>query len=879
MTMLTLPNTAACAVTPVWLDCDVGHDDAMALILAAYHPQIKLLGVSSVSGNSSIENTTRNAIRIIQAAGIEGVKVYQGAGKPLVKQVEYAANIHGASGIDGTDLLPEVDYEKYFDEDTSAVNAMYNAIMSSDEPISIVAVGPLTNIALLLSMYPKVIPKIKVLSIMGGAIGLGNTTAAAEFNIYCDPEAAHIVLNAGLEHIALVPLDVTHTVRTTDAVIARINRLLPEPNFAQLTTELLLFFSNTYSVVFDDRSGAPLHDPVAVSYLFMRSAFTETHIRVDVECSRGNGSGRTYCDFQNKTKLPANCWVTTAVDVEVFWDAMIGAELAMPPTAKKTKSLLEQIADITDPQPKDYDIENDGIADNAFIGGQSGSGSEESEDEELVRKHYVSMDKSALRRQQGIGELGPKYTGSRISRKDLYDGDDISEQSDDEEIESGSQESDSGSESEDDAVAITGEASSDADSGEDSEADSEDDSGEDSDASGYSSAIGNGKKATESRERLRAEMKKLEEGEKALLSSITQTARSDIEKGQHVLNQTHMWEGMLDARIRIQKLVTAANELPQFDMFDALVESQFADNDDNMDDSETSNHLENARQSVMLLLQSIVELQQALVEQNPAVSKASQSAQKRKASESMDEDDTDNTAVVWKELSDLRSGFKPYRDESLEKWGNKVQISANVASLKKFKAVNQGILHQINQTLAAGDRLVERTQLKRVEYKIIGKESVQPSEEGEQSKVDAHLKDTDPEIFDDTDYYQQLLRELIESRMVDSNDTNGGVGTRWAAVNHRPSKKRAVDTKASKGRRIRYHVLEKLQNFMPPVPMGTWHEDMVNELFSSLLGQKVPKSILDAELEESKPQASTVTESLMESGEIDISSHGLRLFG
>ncbi|KAJ2119147.1 rRNA-processing protein bfr2 [Coemansia sp. RSA 720] len=871
MTIFTLPNIASCAVTPVWLDCDVGHDDAMALILAAYHPQIKLLGVSSVSGNSSIENTTKNAIRIIQAAGIEGVKVYQGAAKPLVKQVEYATNIHGASGIDGTDLLPEADYERYFEEDTSAVNAMYNAIMSSNELVSIVAVGPLTNIALLLSVYPKVIPKIKVLSIMGGAIGLGNTTAAAEFNIYCDPEAAHIVLNAGLGHIALVPLDVTHTVRTTDAVIARINKMLPEPKFAQLTTELLLFFSNTYSVVFDERNGAPLHDPVAVSYLFMRSAFAETHIRVDVECGQGNGSGRTYCDFQNKTKLPANCWVTTAVDVEVFWDAM----LVMPPTAKKTKSLLEQIADITDPQPKDYDIENDGITDNAFIGGHSGSDSEESEDEELVRKHYVSMDKSTLRRQQGIGELGPKYTGSRISRKDLYEGDVLSEESDDEELESGSQESDSGSESEDDAVAITGEANSDTDSGEDSE----DDSGEDSDASGYSSAGGNGKTAAESRERLRAEMKKLEEGEKALLSSITQTARSDIEKGQHVLNQTHMWEGMLDARIRIQKLVTAANELPQFDMFDALVETQFADNDDNMDESVASNHLEKARQSVMLLLQSIVELQQALVEQNPAVSKASQSMHKRKASDSMDEDDTDNTAVVWKELSDLRSSFKPYRDESLEKWGNKVQISANVASLKKFKAVNQGILHQINQTLAAGDRLVERTQLKRVEYKIIGKEAPQQSEEGEQSKVDAHLKDTDPEIFDDTDYYQQLLRELIESRMVDSNDTSGSLGTRWAAVNHRPSKRRAVDTKASKGRRIRYHVLEKLQNFMPPVPMGTWHEDMVNELFSSLLGQKVPKSILDAELEGSKPQASTVTESLMESGEIDISAHGLRLFG
>ncbi|KAJ2847732.1 rRNA-processing protein bfr2 [Coemansia brasiliensis] len=525
----------------------------------------------------------------------------------------------------------------------------------------------------------------------------------------------------------------------------------------------------------------------------------------------------------------------------------------MPPTSKKTKSLLEQIADISDPRPKDFDIENAGIADNAFIAGYSQSEDEESEDEDLKRGHYIEVGKSTLRRQQGIGELGPKYTGSRVSRKDLYDDQD-SDQSDlsDKDVEM--------------AASSTGsEAGQTASEGEASSSESEDESDEDGSDSGGAS--------NETRERIRAEMKKLEEGEKALLSSITQTAKSDVEKGQHVLNQTRMWEGSLDARIRMQKLVTAANELPQFDTFTDLVETHYPVDADMAEDA---NQLEKAQKSVKLLLRSIIDLRTTLIENNLAVDKAhdaAQPGQKRKSAEPMDEDIVD---AMWKELEGLRSRFKLYRDESLEKWGNKVQISANAASLKKFKAVNQGIMYQINQTLAAEQRLIERTQLKRVDYKIIGKEQHKSAErENEQSKVDAHLKDTDPEIFDDTDFYQQLLRELIESRMVDSNDSAGALGTRWAAVNQRPqSKKRNVDTKASKGRRIRYHVMEKLQNFMPPIPTGTWHEDMVNELFSSLLGQKVPKSVLDAELEENEPQASTVTESLLHSGDIDVIDNG-----
>ncbi|KAJ1956385.1 hypothetical protein EC988_001377 [Linderina pennispora] len=311
--------------TPVWLDCDVGHDDALALLLAAYHPQIKLLGISAVAGNASLRNTTANAIRVLQAAGIEGVKVYPGASKPLVKPSEHAADIHGESGLDGTDLLPEPDYEKYLGTDKKAIEAIRDVLMTSEEPVTIVAVGPLTNIALLVSVYPEVVPKIHMLSVMGGAIALGNTTAAAEFNIYFDPEAAQIVLQAGIGHIAMVPLDVTHTVLASKAVIERINKEVAEPKFAKLLTDLLWFFGSTYEDVFGEKDGAPLHDPVAMAYVFMRDAFSERLMHVSVDCSQGPCNGRTVCDVKNKSKLEPNCYITTAVDVDRFWDVMIGA--------------------------------------------------------------------------------------------------------------------------------------------------------------------------------------------------------------------------------------------------------------------------------------------------------------------------------------------------------------------------------------------------------------------------------------------------------------------------------------------------------------------------------------------------------------------------
>ncbi|KAJ1925135.1 rRNA-processing protein bfr2 [Coemansia sp. S17] len=559
----------------------------------------------------------------------------------------------------------------------------------------------------------------------------------------------------------------------------------------------------------------------------------------------------------------------------------------MSKASKRAKSLLEQIADIADPRPKDFDIENAGVDDNAFVRAGSESEDEISDDEELKRDHYIDMGKSTLRRNQGIGQMGPKYVGSRVSRKDLYDGLEDSDEDLAEEMAPAS--------SDDDMESDIGSDSEEAESNDDISAPvpkrntavDMDDSDSDSDSEGSESEAEVEDVAAGSRDRIRDEIRRLEEGEKALLKTITQTARSDVEKGQHAVNQTRLWEGALDARIRVQKLVTAANELPQYDLFSKLVEESCLGD---TSAAEEDNCLENARQSVRLLLGSLVDLRRALVAQSPSVKQAQQEAisaqagSKRNAMQALD--DEDELAATWGELEELRGELQPYRDESLEKWSNKVQISSSVTATKKFKAVNQGIMHQIGQALAGKDRLIERTQLKRAEYKIIGK--ADEKEDNDESKnlsaaVDAHLKDRDVEIFDDTDFYQQLLRELIESRMVDSNDPTSSLGVRWAAVKQQSrAKKRTMDNKASKGRKIRYHVIEKLQSFMPPIPAGTWHEDMVNELFSSLLGQKVPQSILDDELDtfNSDPSKKSASEkALGQTGGVSVGSQGLRLFG
>ncbi|PMD31284.1 nucleoside hydrolase, partial [Hyaloscypha variabilis F] len=268
----------------VWLDCDPGHDDAFAILLAAYHPSLALLGISTVHGNSSLPHTTYNATSILTAIGQPQIPVYPGASSGLVRPAVHADAIHGESGLDGTSLLP-IPAVPHLEE--PAVDAMAAALLSTPKDTAwLIATGALTNIAHLFTNYPDLASHIKGLSIMGGAIGNGFTSAPlgtvdakerignwsqwAEFNILVDPEAADYLFQHPFlkEKITLIPLDVTHLVLATKDVQSL---LLNGKDGKQKTTlrtmlvELLFFFAKTYADVFGITEGPPLHDPLAVA--------------------------------------------------------------------------------------------------------------------------------------------------------------------------------------------------------------------------------------------------------------------------------------------------------------------------------------------------------------------------------------------------------------------------------------------------------------------------------------------------------------------------------------------------------------------------------------------------------------------------------------
>ncbi|KAM5441228.1 Uridine nucleosidase 1 [Microsporum ferrugineum] len=277
---------------PLWLDCDPGHDDAFAILLAAHHPALKLLGVSTVHGNGSLENTTVNAGSILEAIGRSDIPVYPGAKKPFCRKAVHAENIHGASGIDGTDLLPAP--TKPAVTNVSAFVAMREALLSQPKDTAwVVATGTLTNIAILFATFPEVAEHVRGISIMGGAIGggfssvpiskkggdelrVGNITPWAEFNIYCDPESAQSIFSSPVlaPKTTLVTVDLTHQVLATKAVQSRIlgfdgatgEKQSPSV-LRQILHALLTYFAGTYDSVFGISAGPPLHDPLAVAIL------------------------------------------------------------------------------------------------------------------------------------------------------------------------------------------------------------------------------------------------------------------------------------------------------------------------------------------------------------------------------------------------------------------------------------------------------------------------------------------------------------------------------------------------------------------------------------------------------------------------------------
>ena len=297
------------------LDCDPGHDDAIAILLAAHHPEIDLLAITTVAGNQSVEKTTRNALKVCSLANIRHVPIAMGMDRPLLRPANHAPDIHGESGMDGPHI-PEPDIEL---DPRHGVDLLIELLLNSDGDITLVPTGPLTNIAAAMRREPAIVPKIAAISLMGGAMGLGNVTPAAEFNIHTDPEAAEIVFGCG-RPLTMVPLEVTHQALATEQVTARL-RAAQRP-VATFAADLLVFFASTYHNVFGFPA-APVHDPCAVAAVIDPTILRAHTMHVAIETTGTWTTGRTVCDVYGKFGKQPNARVGYALDVDRFWNMAI----------------------------------------------------------------------------------------------------------------------------------------------------------------------------------------------------------------------------------------------------------------------------------------------------------------------------------------------------------------------------------------------------------------------------------------------------------------------------------------------------------------------------------------------------------------------------
>ena len=301
-----------CVKHKMILDCDPGHDDAIAILLAGHHPEIELLAITTVSGNQSVDKTTHNALKVCSLANIRNVPIARGMDRPLLRPAKHAPNIHGESGLDGPSI-PEPDIEPVPEH---AVDLLIDLLMKSGGDITLVPTGPLTNIAIAIRREPAILAKIKGISLMGGAIGLGNTTPAAEFNIYADPEAAAIVFDCG-RPITMCPLEVTHQALATEAVMNRL-RAADRP-VATFVADLFAFFGETYRKNYGFPA-PPVHDPCAVAAVVSPTIIRTHMMHVEIETTGQLTSGRTVCDIFGRLGKQPNACVGYALDVERFWE-------------------------------------------------------------------------------------------------------------------------------------------------------------------------------------------------------------------------------------------------------------------------------------------------------------------------------------------------------------------------------------------------------------------------------------------------------------------------------------------------------------------------------------------------------------------------------
>jgi inosine-uridine nucleoside N-ribohydrolase len=296
--------------TKILLDCDPGHDDAIALLLALASPELELLGVTTVAGNQTLEKTTANAIRLLEFVARTDVPVAAGAERPLVREQYVASYVHGETGLDGPDLPPA----NRAPLDRHAVDFLADQIREHGGEVTLVPTGPLTNVALLLALHPDARPERIVL--MGGAIAEGNVTPAAEFNIWADPEAAARVFDSGLD-VTMVGLDVTHKALFTPAHVGRL-----AGRVGRMVAELLEFYGHFHKEVYNF-DGSPIHDAVAVAHVIRDDIVKTEHLNTEIDVESELCRGRTVVDVWRRSGREPNSHVGVDIDADGFLDLLV----------------------------------------------------------------------------------------------------------------------------------------------------------------------------------------------------------------------------------------------------------------------------------------------------------------------------------------------------------------------------------------------------------------------------------------------------------------------------------------------------------------------------------------------------------------------------
>ena len=293
------------------LDCDPGHDDAVAIMLAAINPKIELLGITVVAGNQKLEKTVNNALKVCNHLNLD-VPVFSGMSRPMIREQLIADDIHGETGLDG----PKFEELKIKAEDKHAVNFIIDTLMNSDEKVTLVPTGPLTNIGMAIRFEPRIIEKINRIVLMGGSYQLGNMTPAAEFNILADPDAAHIVFSSGVK-IVMMGLDLTRQASATKEVVEKIKSL--NNKASKLFVDLMEFFAASQKNVYG-WSAPPVHDPTTIAYIIDPECIEVKPMFCEIELWSERSYGRTLCDYFGILKKEPNVDVAIKLDFDKFWN-------------------------------------------------------------------------------------------------------------------------------------------------------------------------------------------------------------------------------------------------------------------------------------------------------------------------------------------------------------------------------------------------------------------------------------------------------------------------------------------------------------------------------------------------------------------------------